>query len=138
MDMDSLAKPGLFRKKTRDQKLQKMRSLEAVSAGLSLTAAAIIIGILSTGRNAEMLPLAALCCILVAVYQAVNFYLGYKLQHRIDRSRAGNVDEIKAWSEKSTQRLTSPDAAHFVDGSSVVENTTELLDPIPRRTKQEE
>lgn len=138
MDLDSLAKPGLFRKKTRDQKLHKMRSLEAVSAGLALTAATIIIGILSTGRNAEMLPLAAFCCLLVAVYQAVNFYLGYKLQHRIDQSRSDNVDEIKAWGEKRTQHLTSPDATHFVEGSSVVENTTELLDPIPRKTKREE
>lgn len=138
MDLDSLAKPGLFRKKTRDEKIRKMRSLEAVSAGLSLTAAAIIIGIISTGRNIEMLPLAAFCSILVAVYQGVNFYLGYKLQHRIDQSRADNTAELDMPGETQVRELQSAAASRFVDPHSVVDNTTELLESIPRRAKQDD
>jgi len=137
MDMDSLARPGLFRKKTRDQKIQQMRSLEAVSAGLSLTAAAIIIGIISTGRNTQMLPLAALCCLLVAVYQGVNFYLGYKLQHRIDQSRASKTSEPDIPAEITVPELHSA-AARLSDPHSVVDNTTELLEPIPRRAKRDD
>ena len=45
-DVDALTRPGLFRKRTREEKLRKMRVLEMVSAGLSLTSAAIIAAVL--------------------------------------------------------------------------------------------
>ena len=40
-DLDAIRSPRLFRKRTREEKIRKMRVLEAVSAALSLTAAAI-------------------------------------------------------------------------------------------------
>ena len=58
-----------------------------MSAGLSLTAAAIITSVLVAGGDVQVLFLAALCCVIVALYQIVNFYLGYKLQRGIDQSR---------------------------------------------------
>ena len=135
-DIDALVRPRLFRKWTREDKIRKMRVLEAVSAGLSLIAAAIIISILAGGGNTQLLFLATFCCLLVAAYQVVNFYLGYKLQQRVDQSRAG-TDEIAA-AEKGVRVLTSADATPFVAGHSVIENTTELLEPIPREGKRDE
>jgi hypothetical protein len=130
-DIEALTNRKLFGKLTREQKIGKMRVLEAVSAGLSLTSAAIIISILA-GGDMKILFLAAFCCILVAVYQVVNFYLGYKLQPRADQSRAENADEIKRIAEKRINALNAGETTDFVNGASVTENTTKNLEPIPR------
>lgn len=137
-DIDALTRPRLFRKRTREEKIRKMRVLEAVSAGLSLTAAAIIISILAGGGDTQLLFLAAFCCVLVAAYQVVNFYLGYKLQERIDQTRAKRTDAVKAGAENRVRGLSSGDATSFVGGHSVVDNTTELLEPIPGEAKRNE
>jgi uncharacterized membrane protein YvbJ len=134
-DIAALAKPGLFRKASRDEKIRKMRILEAVSAGLSLTSAAIIISVLATGRNVEMLFLAAICGVVVAVHQIINFYLGYKTQHKIAESRSDIADNIKVMDEKRPLEINSADMTPFIDVPSVVENTTELLEPVPRGEK---
>ena len=134
-DIDALVKPRLFRKRTREEKIRKMRVLEAVSAGLSLTSAAIIISILG-GGDKQLLFLAAFCCFLVAAYQVVNFYLGYKLQQRVEESRADITDELKAEDTKKVRALSPGDQTTFI-GHSVVENTTELLEPLPRQAKRD-
>ena len=135
-DLNAVHRPGLFRKRTREEKIRKMRVLEAVSAGLSLTAGAIITSVLLAGTDTQLLYLAVLCCAVVAVYQMVNFYLGYKLQERIDRSRAEVSDQIDE-AEAAFGRLNAADTAAFVNHASVVENTTDLLEPLPRQAKRD-
>jgi len=137
-DIDALARPRLFRKSTREQKIRKMRILEAISAGLSLTAAAIIISVLRGGGETQLLFLAVFCCLIVAAYQVVNFYLGHKLQQRVDESRARSTGEIKPGAEESVRALGAGDATPFAGGQSVVEGTTQLLEPLPRKAKREE
>jgi membrane protein implicated in regulation of membrane protease activity len=137
-DIDALARPRLFRKSTREQKIRKMRILEAISAGLSLTSAAIIISFLAGGAATQLLLLAVFCCFIVAAYQVVNFYLGYKLQQRVDRSRAEGTGEIKTGDDKRARVLSAGDGTPFVGGRSVVEGTTELLERVPRQAKQDE
>jgi membrane protein implicated in regulation of membrane protease activity len=136
-DIEALVRPRLFRKRTREDKITKMRVLEAVSAGLSLISAAIIISILAGAGDTQLLFLATFCCLLVAAYQVVNFYLGYKLQQRVDQSRADVTAEIEG-AEKEVRVLSSAAATPFVAGHSVIENTTELLEPIPREGKRDE
>jgi uncharacterized membrane protein YvbJ len=124
LDLDAIVRsPGLFRKRTREEKIRKMRVLEAVSAGLSLTAAAIITSVLVAG------------CVIVALYQSINFYLGYKLQRGIDQSRTNTSNEIEA--AEDFRRLSAADTSAFVNRASVVENTTELLQPLPREAKRD-
>lgn len=113
-----------------------MRILEAVSAGLSLTAAALITSVLVGGSDTQLLHLAVVCCVVVAVYQMINFYLGHKLQQRIDRSRSALPDEIKT-AQEAVGRLNAPATTQFVNRASVVENTTELLEPLPREAKRD-
>src|SRR5918999_3512456 len=86
-DLNSLTRPGLFRKRTREEKIRKMRVLEAISAGLAVTAAAIIFAVISGGADTQLLFLSLLCCLVVAVYQLVNFSLGSTLQRKIEQSR---------------------------------------------------
>ena len=133
-DLDATRRPGLFRKRTREEKILKMRILEAVSAGLSLAAAAIITSVLVTGTNLQLLSLAVMCCVVVAAYQIINFYLGHTLQQRIDQSRSGVHDEIQG-TEEAFGRLNAADTTPFINRASVVENTTELLEPVPRAAK---
>ncbi len=94
--------------------------------------------ILAGGGDTQLLFLAAFSCVLVAAYQVVNFYLGYKLQLRIDQTRAERTDEIEAGVENRVQGLSSGDATSFFGGQSVVENTTELLEPIQREAERNE
>ena len=137
-DIDALARPRLFRKWTREQKIRKMRILEAISAGLSLAAAAIIIAFLRGGAETQLLILAVFCCFIVAAYQVVNFYLGHKLQQRVEQSRAGGAGEIKAGAAEGARALDAGDATQFVGGDSVVEGTTKLLERVPRPAKRDE
>jgi hypothetical protein len=137
-DIDALARPRLFRKSTREQKIRKMRILEAISAGLSLTSAAIIISVLRGGADTQLLFLAVFSCLIVAAYQVVNFYLGHKLQQGIDQSRIESPGEIKAGAEESVRALGPGEATPFAGGRSVVEGTTQLLEPLPRKAKREE
>jgi hypothetical protein len=137
-DIDALIHRKLFRKLTREQKIEKIRILEAVSAGLSLTSAAIIISILA-GGDRQILFLAAFCCILVAVYQMINIYLGYKLQHRIVRSHTASTGEMESNDEKRAPALGASAATQVANSQSVTENTTELLEPVhtPRVTERD-
>jgi len=140
-DLNALARRKLFGKLTREQKIEKIRILEAVSAGLSLTAAAIILSILA-GGDRQMLFLAALCCVLVAVYQAINFYLGYKLQQRIKHSSTEStndgIDSREVIAETRVNALGASNPDQFIGPQGVTENTTELLDPVPQRVPQKE
>jgi hypothetical protein len=135
-DLDAIRSPGFFRKRTREEKIRKMRVLEAVSAGLSLTAGAIVTSVLVTGTNVQLLSLAILCSVVVAAYQMINFYLGHKLQQRIDQSRSELSHEIQG-GEEAFGRLNAADTTPFINRASVVENTTELLEPLPRAAKRD-
>jgi hypothetical protein len=134
-DMDELAKPRLFRRRTRDEKIRKMRILEAVSAALSLTSAGIILSFLLRGGNIQLLFLAAMCGLIVAVYQIVNFYLGYTLQRRIDKSREEGSTTVNLPDANRAGQLNSADTFQTAHTQSVTENTTELLDRVPRKTR---
>ncbi len=131
-DLNSLARPGLFRKRTREEKIRKMRVLEAISAGLALTAAAIIFGVSRGFADSQLLFLSLLCCLIVAVYQIVNFYLGSTLQKKIDQSRR-KTDRLE---HKHVEQLESGQSTTFVNPQSVVENTTKHLDAVPRKAKR--
>ena len=131
-DLNSLARPGLFRKRTREEKIRKMRVLEAISAGLSLTAAALIFAVISGTADTQLLFLSLLCCLIVAVYQIVNFYLGSTLQKKIEQSRL----QPEPLPHKNGEQLSSGESTTFVNPHSVVENTTKHLDAVPRNVKR--
>lgn len=130
-DLDSITRPGLFRKRTREEKIRKMRILEAISAGLALTAAALIFAVIRGGADTQLLFLSVVCCLLIAVYQIVNFYLGSTLQKKIDQSRL----KVETLQPKNAEQLGSGESTPFVNARSVVENTTKHLDAVPRNVK---
>ena len=131
-DLNSLTRPGLFRKRTREEKIRKMRVLEAISAGLALTAAALIFAVISGSAETQLLFLSLLCCLIVAVYQIVNFYLGSTLQKKIEESRL----QPEKLPHEEVEQLGSGASTTFVNPQSVVENTTKHLDAVPRKVKR--
>ena len=109
-----------------------MRVLELVSAGLSLTAAALIFAVLRGSADTQLLFLSLLCCLIIAVYQIVNFYLGSTLQKKIEQSRL----KAETLPHKTAEQLGAGESTTFVNPHSVVENTTKQLDPVPRKVKR--
>ena len=132
-DLNALTRPGLFRRRTREEKIRKMRILEAVSAGLALAAAAMIFAVLRGSADTQLLFLSLVSCLIVAVYQIVNFYLGSTLQKKIDQSRL-KTDTLP---HKTDEQLGSGETTAFVNPGSVVENTTKHLEAIPRNAKRQ-
>jgi hypothetical protein len=135
-DIDALSRPGLLRKLTREEKIRKMRLLEMISAGLSLISVAVILAVLAGQNDKQFLFLAVICCSLVAIYQMVNFYLGYKLKPKTTENRAEKGNPIDAKTTGDVRMLGEADNNQFVEMPSVVENTTELLDAVPRVSKR--
>ncbi|MGD9628155.1 MAG: hypothetical protein AB7V18_02805 [Pyrinomonadaceae bacterium] len=125
---------GIFRPTTRDEKIRKMRILELVSIGFSLTSVVIILTFLSGSMDKGLLFLAMACGIVVAFYQAANMYLGHKVTRTLPRQNPGAAAEIRErpiqLPIKATHQLNVP--------ASVTEDVTELLDPLPRRERKTE
>ena len=131
-DVDALNKRGLFRKRTREEKIRKMRTLEALSAALSLLSAAIIFFVIWSGSSRPLLIVSGMFGVIVAVYQIVNFYLGHSLQRRVDQTREDGRAQMNVPAEQRPGRLSPADTTQLAQMQSVVENTTQLLDPVPR------
>ena len=131
-DLNSVTRPGLFRRRTREEKIRKMRILEAISAGLALTAATMIFGVIRGSADTQLLFLSLFCCLIIAVYQIVNFYLGSTMQKKIEQSRLNP----QALPHKTAEQLASGESPTFVTPHSVVENTTKHLDAVPRKVKR--
>jgi hypothetical protein len=109
-----------------------MRVLEAISAGLVLAAAAMIFAVLRGSADRQLLFLSLLCCLITAVYQIVNFYLGSTMQKKIEQSRL----QTETLPNKGVEQLGSGESTTFVNPQSVVENTTQHLDAVPRKAKR--
>ena len=126
---------------TRAQQIARMRILGVVSGGLTAVAAFIIILsiILEGGRpDTFRLMVAGLMCVLVTVYQAINFYLGRK----IFRPPTANptLEPAAAPSAESVYHPTDvlqmpPAKTSDFAVPTVTEDTTRRLDPTERGRK---
>lgn len=134
-DIDSSTQPRLFRRRTRKEKIRKMRILEVVSAALAFTSAAIIFSVLSGSGDTSLLNLAGICCIVIAIYQAVNFYFGYTMQPKRKKGPVGEGREKERRTEELPPALDGYSVERFIDMPTITENTTELLRPTRQRDK---
>ena len=127
IDPDARSGRGLFRSTTRAEKIRKIRTLEIISIGLSLSSAAIIFAFLFASLDRGLLGMAMVFGIVVAVYQAITMYLGHKVtktlpSHRPSEEKTDAAVPAEADLPVSfTRQLNVP--------ASVTDDTTELLDP---------
>jgi hypothetical protein len=121
---------------TREQKIRKIRILELVSIGLSLTSAGILFAFLNGWTDRGLLNLAMICGVIVAVYQVITIYLTYKVTNA---SSAHRLSE-----EKPSETIPAPVEFPAIASrqlnvpASVTDNTTELLDPVAVQRRSEE
>lgn len=117
-----------------EDRMKQMLVFSAISAVFGLfSAVALYATYLGTSEAKWSVYLAGSFCMVIAVHQTINFFFALELRQRLKRARTNTSMLPK---EQSGQRPLSLDAAHtmpFVDPQSVTENTTELLDPVPRK-----
>ena len=118
---------------SREEKVTRIRTLEIISAGLSLTAAAIVFTFLFTGANQGLLFLAASVSIVVAVYQIANIFLGHSVMKGLPKPPA---ERQKVFERPNGISLPAPETNDLRVPASVTEETTRHLDKVdakPRR-----
>ena len=135
--------PVFRRARTPEQRMRMMLVFNAMDAALAL-AAMILLYSTQAGR-AEQQPhvfLAAAFCIVIAAHQIISLIINLKIQRRLKRARDEKAAEAlaagtNATAAGATPALNAADAELFINArGSVTENTTELLEAVPRRTEQ--
>jgi len=104
-----------------------------ISAGLSLTAAAIVFTFLFTGANQGLLFLAAAVSVVVAIYQIANMFLGHSVMKGLPKPPANRQKHFEPRQDFS---LPAPETNDLRVPASVTEETTRHLDKVdakPRR-----
>ncbi len=131
-DLSSGHGVGRFRRSSREHKVRKMRVLQFVSIGLSLASTAMIISFLSGSLDKGLLTLAALCGFLVAVYQMITVFIGKSVLAPKSGQSESAKPQISTTQDVAYEALNPADTGTFIKPDSVVDDTTALLDPVPR------
>ena len=118
---------GRFRSSTREQSIRRMRTLQLFSIVLSLASTAVTILFLRGYTGSGILGLPALFGFLVAIYQIASLFIGFKVL--TPKTDHGSSTETQQISPKPVNSLYSGDQTEFIKPDSVVEGTTELLEP---------
>ena len=116
-------RPGLFRRRTREQKIRKIRLLEIMSAALAI-ASAVIIFTFRPSHSDDVLHLAGIFCVAIAIYQLVNLYFGLTLQPKRGKNQ---TDRELAKKTNDLPQSLNDGERDFVELPSITENTTELF-----------
>ncbi|HYO99239.1 MAG TPA: hypothetical protein VER76_03410 [Pyrinomonadaceae bacterium] len=134
--------PVLRRARTPEQRMKMMLVFNTLDAVLAL-ASAVIIYATQAGRagHAPLVYVAAAFCIVIAAHQIISLIVNLKIQQRLKRARNEDATAAAAAAlagETHAHALNAADSGLFteVQRGSVTENTTELLDAVPRRTEQ--
>ncbi len=103
-----------------------------ISAGLSLTAGAIVFTYLFTGADRGLLFLAAAVSIVVAIYQIANMVLGHGVAKSLP---IAPDDQHRHVAPAPDLKLPAKQNDELAAPASVTEHTTRQLDPV--RIKKE-
>lgn len=137
--------PPRRRPRTPEQKMRVMAVFSAVNAALALSSS-IALYATHLGRASDpdthwAVFMAAAFCMVIAAHQTVSFIFNMQLQSRLKKARQSDARAREAegagarelGGADARRALGEPDAAPFEGVRSVTENTTELLEPVPRR-----
>lgn len=78
---------------------------------------------------------AGACCFVIAIHQMFSLAFALELRSRLKRGHTDAGTTIVSESGDNAAALGSGKTTQFVDARSVTENTTELLEAVPRVTK---
>ncbi len=119
---------------TPEERITKMLVFSALSVAFGLfSAIALYATYLGSGDSKWSVYLAAAFCLVIAIYQAVNFFYALELRQRMKRGRNQSGREVASGERQPTAPALNPaDTSQFVPASSVTDRTTELLNSTPR------
>jgi hypothetical protein len=120
--------------------MRMMLVFNAMDAALAV-AAAILFYSTQAGRTEQQshVFLAAMLCTVIAGHQIISLIINLKIQQRLKRARDEKAAEALAGGTDAAgaPALNAADAGLFVNArGGVTENTTELLEAVPRQTEQ--
>jgi hypothetical protein len=78
---------------------------------------------------------AGACCLVIAIHQMISLAFALELKLRLKRGQTDARRAIVSEADASVAALGSGKTTEFVESKSVTENTTELLEVVPRVTK---
>jgi hypothetical protein len=108
----------------------------ALSALLALfSAIALYATYLNTPEAKWSMYAAGACCFVIAIHQMVTLSFALELKLRLKRGHTGAEPAVTAEADEGVAALGSGHTTQFVDPRGVTENTTELLEAVPRVTK---
>ena len=133
--------PVLRRARTPEQRMRMMLVFNALDAALALAAAILLYTTQTEQAHTQgHVYIAAAFCLVIAAHQIISFITNLKIQSRLKRARnEKEADALSIWTpgEEAAPALNAADAGLFAPArGSVTENTTELLDAVPRQPKQ--
>ncbi|HEV2800301.1 MAG TPA: hypothetical protein VGW12_07380 [Pyrinomonadaceae bacterium] len=134
--------PVFRRARTPEQRMKMMLVFNTLDALLAVASAAILY---ATQAGAEhpsaRIYLVATFCVVIATHQIVSLVVNLKIQQRLKRAREDKGGRAARAGETNAgaQALNPADVNLFVGarrGGGVTENTTKLLDAVPRKPEQ--
>lgn len=121
---------GRLRGLSPERKQRRIRTLEILSA-LAAAAAALVTLAVHFGLHPDMLVVTILLCFVVVAWQGVAFFIGRSIQGTRGQGSAEGGPALPLAQGGTRPALNAADTGNLVRPSSVTENTTALLDPVP-------
>ncbi|HEX8458913.1 MAG TPA: hypothetical protein VF656_16585 [Pyrinomonadaceae bacterium] len=141
--------PVFRRARTPEQRMKMILVFNALDALLAVASAAILYATQAGAEHpSSHIYLVATFCVVIATHQIVSLIVNLKNRQRLKRAHddkgdgkgadKGKSAALEGETNSGARALNPADAGLFVDArrggnSSVTENTTELLDAVPRR-----
>ncbi len=124
---------SLNRTTSPEEKLRAMRSFSGINALMAALAATLLyVAHLGKGGHWSVYVAASFCSV-IAVHQAISFFFNLQIQRRLKQNREGKNLAAPLYEPPVPQALPEARPLPFVQPRSVTENTTELLEAVPRR-----
>jgi hypothetical protein len=119
-----------------EQRITVMVVFNGLSALLALfSAIALYATYLNTPEAKWSVYVAGACCFVIAIHQMISLAFALELKLRLKRGHTDAAQTIMPDAAAGVPALGSGETTQFVDARSVTENTTELLEAVPRVTK---
>ena len=124
------------RKSSPEEIMSSLRAFSGINALMALCAAFIIYFFnAGNGAHSSIYVAGAFCCV-IAVHQFLSFYWNHELQKRLKKRREIVPAETPLYSPPPQQALPPARTMPLTQPRSITENTTELLEPVPRKSKR--
>ena len=119
-----------------EQRITSMIVFNGLSALLALfSAIALYATYLNTPEAKWSVYTAGACCFVIAIHQMISMAFALELRLRLKRSHADARHAAELEGGDRLGALGSGKTTQFVEAPLVTENTTELLEAVPRVTK---